>query len=47
MIRLDLLQLIFPNLKISKPYINDNDYILFLASLFKKNNPSDIRKTIE
>ena len=24
-------QLIFPNLKISKPYIKDNDYILFLS----------------
>ena len=26
-------QLIFPNLKISKPYIKDNDYILFLATI--------------
>ena len=39
-------QLIFPNLKISKPYINDNDYILFLASLFKKNNPSVLGKQL-
>ena len=38
--------LIFPNLKISKPYINDNDYILFLASLFKKNSPSVLGKQL-
>ena len=38
--------LIFPNLKISKPYINDNDYILFLASLLKKNNPSVLGKQL-
>ena len=38
--------LIFPNLKISKPYIKDNDYILFLASLFKKNNPSVLGKQL-
>ena len=39
-------QLIFPNLKISKPYIKDNDYILFLASLLKKNNPSVLGKQL-
>ena len=38
--------LIFPNLKISKPYIKDNDYILFLASLFKKNSPSVLGKQL-
>ena len=38
--------LIFPNLKISKPYINDNDYILFARSLFKKNNPSVLGKQL-
>ena len=37
---------IFPNLKISKPYINDNDYILFIASLLKKNNPSVLGKQL-
>ena len=38
--------LIFPNLNISKPYINDNDYILFLASVFKKNSPSVLGKQL-
>ena len=37
---------IFPNLKISKPYINDNDYILFIASLLKKNTPSVLGKQL-
>ena len=32
--------LILPNLKINKPYIKDNDYILFLANLLRKNQPS-------
>ena len=39
-------QLIFPNLKISKPYIKDNDYILFLSSLLKKNSPSVLGKQL-
>jgi len=38
--------LIFPNLKISKPYIKDNDYILFIASLLKKNSPSVLGKQL-
>jgi hypothetical protein len=38
--------LIFPNLKISKPYIKDNDYILFLSSLLKKNSPSVLGKQL-
>ena len=32
--------LILPNLKINKPYIKDNDYILFLLNLLRKNQPS-------
>ena len=38
--------LILPNLKINKPYIKDNDYILFLANLLKKNQPSVLAKTL-
>ena len=38
--------LIFPNLKISKPYIKDNDYILFISSLLKKNAPSVLGKQL-
>jgi tRNA nucleotidyltransferase/poly(A) polymerase len=33
-------KLILPGLKISKPYINDNDEILFLSVLLKKNSPA-------
>ena len=38
--------LILPNLKINKPYIKDNDYILFLANLLRKNQPSVLAKTL-
>ena len=32
-------KLILPNLKVTKPYISDNDYILFLSSILRKNPP--------
>ena len=38
--------LILPNLKINKPYIKDNDYILFLPNLLRKNQPSVLAKTL-
>ena len=38
--------LIFPNLKISKPYINNNDYIIFISSLLRKNSPSVLTKSL-
>ena len=39
-------KLILPNLKINKPYINDNDYILFLASILRKNPLTYLSKTL-
>ena len=39
-------KLILPNLKVTKPYINDNDYILFLSSILRKNPPSYLSKTL-
>ena len=29
-------KLILPNLKVTKPYISDNDYILFLSSILER-----------
>ena len=38
--------LIFPNLKITKPYIKNNDYIIFISSLLRKNSPSVLTKSL-
>ena len=35
---------IFPNARVSIPYINENDYILFLAWILRKNDVNSIRK---
>ena len=37
---------IFPNLKISKPYINDNDYIFNGIVILRENNPSVLGKQL-
>jgi tRNA nucleotidyltransferase/poly(A) polymerase len=39
-------KLILPNLKVNKPYLNDNDYILFLASLLRNNPISFLSKQL-
>ena len=39
-------KLILPNLKVTKPYISDNDYILFLSSILRKNPASYLSKTL-
>ena len=39
-------KLILPNLKVTKPYINDNDYILFLSSILRKNPPTYLSKSL-
>ena len=39
-------KLILPSLKVTKPYINDNDYIIFLASLLRKNPPTLLSKQL-
>ena len=39
-------KLILPNLKVTKPYLNDNDYILFLASLLRRNPISLLSKQL-
>ena len=39
-------KLILPNLKVTKPYLNDNDYILFLALLLRKNPISLLSKQL-
>jgi tRNA nucleotidyltransferase/poly(A) polymerase/mannose-6-phosphate isomerase-like protein (cupin superfamily)/GNAT superfamily N-acetyltransferase len=38
--------LIFPNLKITKPYIKTNDYILFISAILRKNSPSVLTKSL-
>ena len=37
---------IFPGLKVSKPYVNENDYILFLAWILRKNDVSSLGKKL-
>jgi tRNA nucleotidyltransferase/poly(A) polymerase len=39
-------KLILPNLKVNKPYLNDNDCILFLASLLRNNPISFLSKQL-
>ena len=39
-------KLILPNLKVTKPYIDDNDYIIFLASLLRKNPSTLLSKQL-
>ena len=36
----------FPNLKLQKPYPNDNDHILFLAMMLRKNNVGKLSKAL-
>jgi len=35
---------ILPGLKVSKPYVNENDYIIFLACILRKNDVNSLRK---
>ena len=44
--KLGFTQQILPNLKVSKPYPNDNDYILFLSSILSKNSPIVLSKVL-
>jgi len=44
--KLGFTQQILPNLKVSKPYPNDNDYILFLSSILSKNSPVVLSKVL-
>ena len=44
--KLGFTQQILPNLKVSKPYPNDNDYILFLSSILSKNSPVVLSKAL-
>ena len=37
---------ILPGFKVSKPYINENDYILFLAWILRKNDVSSLGKKL-
>lgn len=39
-------KLILPNLKVTKPYLNDNDYILFLSLLLRRNPISLLSKQL-
>ena len=38
--------LILPNLKITKPYINENDYIIFISSILRSNPVSYLLKQL-
>ena len=44
--KLGFTQQILPNLKVSKPYPNDNDYILFLSVILSKNSPAVLSKVL-
>ena len=44
--KLGFTQQILPNLKVSKPYPNDNDYILFLSSILSKNSTVVLSKVL-
>ena len=44
--KLGFTQQILPNLKVSKPYPNDNDYILFLSTILSKNSPVVLSKIL-
>jgi putative nucleotidyltransferase with HDIG domain len=35
---------ILPGLKVSKPYVNENDFIVFLACILRKNDVNSLRK---
>ena len=37
---------IFPGLKVSKPYVNENDYILFLSWILRKNDVNSLGKKL-
>jgi|5_EtaG_2_1085323.scaffolds.fasta_scaffold01408_2 tRNA nucleotidyltransferase/poly(A) polymerase len=44
--KLGFTQQILPNLKVSKPYPTDNDYILFLSVVLSKNSPVVLSKAL-
>jgi len=44
--KLGFTNLILPNLKLHKPYIKDNDYILFLACALRKNSGKYLLNTL-
>ena len=44
--KLGFTQQILPNLKVSKPYPNNNDYILFLSVVLSKNSPVVLSKVL-
>ena len=44
--KLGFTEQILPGLKVSKPYINENDYILFLSWILRKNDVSSLGKKL-
>lgn len=44
--KLDMLKLILPNLKVSKPYIDENDPIVLLSYILRDNNVDTLRKQL-
>ena len=44
--RLDLLNKSFPNLKVSKPYPHDNNYLTFISFILRDNDPINVGKVL-